>query len=68
MVWANKIFTIQIFGGTIQNFISMWISIRVWENNTNFRVPLWNWTSVEYLETIWNLNSLSDNAEQLNKY
>ena len=33
------------------------IKLRVWVNNTNFRVPLWNWTSVEYQENIWNLNS-----------
>ena len=24
------------------------------KQNTKFRVPLWNWTSVEYQETIWN--------------
>ena len=31
-----------------------------------YRVPLLNWTSVEYLETIRNLNSYSYNAEQNN--
>ena len=28
----------------------------------------WNWTSVEYPETIWNLNSYSHNAELHNFY
>ena len=32
------------------------------------RVPFWNWTSVEYPETIWNLNSYSHNAELNNFY
>ena len=32
------------------------------------RVPLWNWTSIEYPETIWNLNSYSHNAELNNFY
>ena len=35
------------------------ITIRVRIYNMKFRVSLWNWTSVEYPESIWNLNSYS---------